>query len=180
DITINNTVKPFTDARVRKALTLAIDRYTAGKVLHGLTGLRDVGALTRPGTEWAMAQSDLERFPGFARDAEKNRAEARRLLAEPGALLQSRERRAVRAAGADARPGRAPEARHRAPEDRARERLPHPRSLVVTQRRALGQGQELGGSAEPLHQSEAPGCVTFGGLICDVIGRSSSSSGSLS
>src|SRR5437660_895243 len=84
DITINNTVKPFTDARVRKALTLAIDRYTAGKVLHGLTGLRDVGALTRPGTEWAMAQSDLERFPGFARDAEKNRAEARRLLAEAG------------------------------------------------------------------------------------------------
>src|SRR5438093_126012 len=35
-------------------------------------------------TEWAMAQSDLERFPGFARDAEKNRAEARRLLAEAG------------------------------------------------------------------------------------------------
>ena len=31
-----------------------------------------------------MAQSDLERFPGFARDAEKNRAEARRLLAEAG------------------------------------------------------------------------------------------------
>jgi len=84
DITINNTVKPFTDVRVRKALTLAIDRYTGGKVLYGLTGLRDVGALTRPGTEWAMAQSDLERFPGFARDAEKNRAEARRLLAEAG------------------------------------------------------------------------------------------------
>src|SRR5213593_3335569 len=84
DITINNTVKPFTDVRVRQALTLAIDRYTGGKVLHGLTGLRDVGALTRPGTEWAMAQSDLERFPGFARDAEKNRAEARRLLAEAG------------------------------------------------------------------------------------------------
>src|SRR2546426_318795 len=84
DITINNTVKPFTDVRVRKALTLAIDRYTGGKVLYGLTGLRDVGALTRPGTEWAMAQSDLERFPGFARDAGKNRAAARRLLAEAG------------------------------------------------------------------------------------------------
>ena len=84
DIVINNTVKPFIDARVRRALTLGLDRYTGGKVLHALTGLRDVGALTRPGTEWAMTQSELEKFPGFGRDAEKNRAEARRLLAEAG------------------------------------------------------------------------------------------------
>ena len=48
DIAMNNTVKPFTDVRVRKALTLGIDRYTGGKVLYALTGLRDVGALTRP------------------------------------------------------------------------------------------------------------------------------------
>src|SRR5213594_4183365 len=40
-IAINNTVKPFTDVRVRKALTLGLDRYTAGKVLFTLTGLRD-------------------------------------------------------------------------------------------------------------------------------------------
>src|SRR5213593_2577095 len=84
DIAVNNTVKPFTDVRVRKALTLGIDRYTGGKVLHGLTGLRDVGALTRPGTEWAMSPAELEQFPGFGRDADKNRAEARRLLAEAG------------------------------------------------------------------------------------------------
>jgi len=42
-IAINNGVKPFTDVRVRKALTLGLDRYTGGKVLHQLTGLRDVG-----------------------------------------------------------------------------------------------------------------------------------------
>jgi peptide/nickel transport system substrate-binding protein len=84
DITMNNTVKPFTDARVRRALTLGLDRYTGGKVLYPLTGLRDVGALTRPGTEWAMTQPELEKFPGFGRDAEKNRAEARRLLADAG------------------------------------------------------------------------------------------------
>ena len=84
DVSMNNTVKPFTDIRVRRALNLAIDRYTAGKVLHGLTGLRDVGAFTRPGTEWAMAPAELEKFAGFGRDAEKNRAEAKRLLAEAG------------------------------------------------------------------------------------------------
>jgi len=84
DIAINNTVKPFSDVRVRKALNLGIDRYTASKVLQPLTGLRDVGAFTRPGTEWAMAPSDLEKFAGFGRDAEKNRAEAKRLLAEAG------------------------------------------------------------------------------------------------
>jgi peptide/nickel transport system substrate-binding protein len=83
-IAMNNTVKPFTDVRVRKALTLGIDRYTGGKVLYQLTGLRDVGALTRPGTEWAIPPAELEKFPGFWRDADKSRAEARRLLAEAG------------------------------------------------------------------------------------------------
>ena len=250
DIAINNTVKPFTDVRVRKALTLGIDRYTGGKVLYALTGLRDVGALTRPGTEWAMSPAELEKFPGFGRDAEKNRAEAKRLLAEAGypngfkvvlknrnvklpyqdfavyviqewrkigieaehrpletatwyadgrdqgnfelmvfptgafiddpdqllapyvtgspaelgPLLQPRHRRPVRAAGPDARPGRAQEAGHRAPEDRAGQRVPHAGSLVVAERRALGQGEELGGSAESLHEPEAPGRLAGGGL----------------
>ncbi len=54
-IAINNTVKPFSDVRVRKALTLGLDRYTGGRVLFGLTGLRDVGGLLRPGTEFAMS-----------------------------------------------------------------------------------------------------------------------------
>jgi len=83
-IAINNTVKPFTDVRVRKALTLAFDRYTASRVLYPLASLRDVGGLMRPSTEWAMSEAELQRFPGFGRDMEKNRAEARRLLAEAG------------------------------------------------------------------------------------------------
>src|SRR5213594_1526047 len=48
-IAMNNSVKPFTDVRVRKALTLGLDRYTGSKVLYELTGLRDVGGLARPG-----------------------------------------------------------------------------------------------------------------------------------
>src|SRR6266704_19066 len=83
-IGINQTVKPFTDVRVRKALTLAFDRYTASRVLYPLASLRDVGGLMRPGTEWATSEAELQRLPGFGRDMEKNRAEARRLLAEAG------------------------------------------------------------------------------------------------
>src|SRR5262247_431628 len=83
-IAMNQTTKPFTDARVRKALTLGLDRYTASRVLYPIASLKDVGALMRPGTEWAMAESDLLRLPGFGRDMEKNRTEARRLLAEAG------------------------------------------------------------------------------------------------
>jgi peptide/nickel transport system substrate-binding protein len=81
---MQNTVKPFTDVRVRRALTLALDRYTGGRVLYPLTGLRDPGALMRPGTEWAIPTAELEKIPGFWRDAEKSRTEARRLLAEAG------------------------------------------------------------------------------------------------
>jgi peptide/nickel transport system substrate-binding protein len=83
-VAMQNTVKPFSDVRVRKALTLGFDRYTAGKVLYQLTGLRDVGGLMRPGTNWAIPPAELETIPGFWRDAEKSRAEAKRLLAEAG------------------------------------------------------------------------------------------------
>jgi peptide/nickel transport system substrate-binding protein len=83
-VSFNNRIKPFTDVRVRKALTLAIDRYTASKVLFPLTGLKGIGALVRPGSEWAMSDSELEKLPGFGRDIEKSRAEAKRLLAEAG------------------------------------------------------------------------------------------------
>jgi peptide/nickel transport system substrate-binding protein len=83
-IAVNNNLKPFNDVRVRRALTLGIDRYTASKVLYPLTGLKLVGGLMRPGSEWEMSEAELEKFPGFGRDAEKSRAEARRLLAEAG------------------------------------------------------------------------------------------------
>jgi peptide/nickel transport system substrate-binding protein len=83
-IAINTTAKPFNDVRVRKALTLGFDRYTGGRVLQTLTGLRDVGGLMRPGSEWAMPEAELQKLPGFWKDAEKSRAEARRLLTEAG------------------------------------------------------------------------------------------------
>jgi len=83
-IAVNHTVKPFNDVRVRKALTLGIDRYTAGKVLFPINGLKLVGGSLRPGSEFSLPEAELQKLPGFARDAEKSRVEARRLLAEAG------------------------------------------------------------------------------------------------
>ena len=83
-IWVNHTVKPFNDVRVRKALALGIDRYTASRVLYPINGLKLIGGAMRPGSEWAMPEAELEKLPGFWRDAEKSRAEARRLLAEAG------------------------------------------------------------------------------------------------
>src|SRR5713101_5509147 len=83
-IGMNQTTKPFTDVRVRKALTLGLDRYTASRVLYPIASLKDVGGLLRPGTEFATSESELQKLPGFGRDPEKNRAEARRLLTEAG------------------------------------------------------------------------------------------------
>ncbi len=83
-IAINNTVKPFSDVRVRKALSLGFDRYTASRVLFPLTGLKGVGGLMRPGTEFAIPEPELVKLPGFSRDIEKSRAEAKRLLTEAG------------------------------------------------------------------------------------------------
>jgi peptide/nickel transport system substrate-binding protein len=83
-VAINNTTKPFNDVRVRRALSLGVDRYTMARVLYPLTGLKFVGGLMRPDSEWGLAPAELEKLPGFGKDIEKNRAEARKLLAEAG------------------------------------------------------------------------------------------------
>jgi len=83
-ITFNAKKKPFDDARVRRALSLAVDRWKAAEVLPRSTIMRYVGAYVRPGFELAASDAELEKMPGFSRDIEVSRAEARRLLAEAG------------------------------------------------------------------------------------------------
>jgi peptide/nickel transport system substrate-binding protein len=83
-VVFNTEKKPFDDVRVRRALNMAIDRRAGAQGLARTATLRDVGGLVRPGSPFAMKDEDLMRVPGFGRDIQAARNEARRLLREAG------------------------------------------------------------------------------------------------
>jgi len=83
-VVFNTKRTPFMDARVRRAMSLAIDRWSAAERLESSTFMKYVGGLMRPGSSWATPEAELVGLPGFARDTEAARAEARRLLGEAG------------------------------------------------------------------------------------------------
>ena len=83
-VTMNHEHKPFDDRRVRRALTLALDRYEASRNLSRIAVVKEVAGIQVPGTPWATQPAELEKLAGYARDIAASRAEARRLLREAG------------------------------------------------------------------------------------------------
>jgi peptide/nickel transport system substrate-binding protein len=82
---INHQKKPFDDVRVRRALTLALDRWGSAPGLSKVSLMNTVGSLVFPGSPLAPDKDQLSSIAGFWPDIEKSRAEARRLLKEAGA-----------------------------------------------------------------------------------------------
>lgn len=83
-VAINTKKKPFDDVRVRRALTLAVDRWGGSQALSEIAFVKPVGAMMRPGGQYAMPEAELTKLAGYGRDIAQSRQQARALLREAG------------------------------------------------------------------------------------------------
>jgi peptide/nickel transport system substrate-binding protein len=85
EVMFNHKQKPFDDPRVRRALSLALDRWGGAQALSKIAIVKAVGGIVFPGSPLAATDDELKQMAGFWPDIEKSRAEAKRLLHEAGA-----------------------------------------------------------------------------------------------
>jgi peptide/nickel transport system substrate-binding protein len=80
NLIVNRNVAPFSDAKMRLALALALDRRAFVDILS--EGNAKVGTVMLPEPEgsWGMPPQEVAKLPGYSPDVEQSRAEARRII----------------------------------------------------------------------------------------------------
>ncbi len=76
------TRKPWSDIRVRQAVSMAVDREAFNQVIY--RGLGQVGGYTWPGGPYALPKEELQKYPGYEPDIKARIAKAKQLLTEAG------------------------------------------------------------------------------------------------
>ncbi len=84
NLIVNRDVAPFDNAELRRAMALAIDRKAFVDILY--EGNADIGGsmLPQPTGVWGMPPEMLGTIPGYGPDVQKNRADARDVMAKLG------------------------------------------------------------------------------------------------
>ena len=84
NLDINSAAAPFDQPEIRRAMALALDRKAFIDILG--EGQGDIGGamLPPPDGVWGLPPEMLRDLPGFGPDIEKNRAEARAIMAKFG------------------------------------------------------------------------------------------------
>lgn len=78
--TPNQGRKPFSDPRVRQALSLAVDRWSGSKYLSKIAIVKTVGGVVFPNHPLAATKAELVKLTGYSENIKASRAKAKKLL----------------------------------------------------------------------------------------------------